>query len=139
MDGSKGVYDMGDPSELDKALAEMVQVRAELAELPRSAYERRNELHARLADLRALAAQAEELSASDIEALRDRLRRLEMDLEQRLGARVSQSAAAQTGRGGGIDPWFVHQLNRRIDQGTGVVELRAEIRKTKARLADIDG
>jgi hypothetical protein len=47
---------------------------------------------------------------------------------------VSQSAAAQTGRGGGIDPWFVHQLNRAIDKGTGVAELKDEIRKIKALL-----
>lgn len=129
---------MGDPLDLDAVLADMVRVRAKIAELPRSAYEQRNALHARLAELRTAAARARQPSESDTEALRDRLRRLETQLEQRLGTRVSQSAAAQTGRGGGIDPWFVHQLNRRIDQGTGVAELRAEIRRVRAQLADAD-
>jgi hypothetical protein len=119
---------------LDEVLAEMVRVRRELAELARSAYERRNALHARLAELRGLAADAREPSATDVEALHSRLRRLESELERWLGSRVSQSAAAQTGRGGGIDPRFVHQLNRAIDKGTGVAELKAEIRKIRALL-----
>jgi hypothetical protein len=125
---------MGNDLTLDEVLAEMVRVRGELAELPRSAYERRNTLHARLAELRGLAADAQEPSATDVEALRSRLRRLESELERRLGSPVSQSAAAQTGRGGGIDPRFVHQLNRAIDKGTGVAELKAEIRNIRALL-----
>lgn len=126
-----------DPT-LDDILAEMVQVRNELAELPRSDHERRVELNSRIAELRKLAAASHEPSASDIEAKRARLRRLESELENRLGNRVSQSAAAQTGRGGGIDPWFVHQLNRQIDRGLGVDQLRAEIEELRSLVADHD-
>ena len=90
--------------------------------------------NARLAELRTLAAEVQEPSASDVEALRFRLRRLEAELKRRLEARVSQSAGAQTGKGGGIDPWVVHQLNRAIDKGTGVAELKAEISKIRSLL-----
>jgi hypothetical protein len=127
---------MDEEPTLDEVLAEMVEVRQVLAELSRADHEQRNALNARLAGLRAIAARTRPQLPTDREALRLRLRRLEAELRRRIGSHVSQSAAAQTGYGGGIDPSFVHRLNRQIDKGLGVEELKAEIQTVRSLLSD---
>lgn len=95
----------------------------------------RIELEARLTELRALAAGLDRGAGSGRVALEAHLRNLERRLEQILDGHLSQSAAAQTGRGGGIDPEYVHRLNRQIDEGAGVDALRADIARVR-RLLD---
>lgn len=127
---------MGRDLILDKVLAELLAVRSELFELPSSAFERRAVLQGRLTELRALAADVRTPSPTDLEALRVQLGRLETELERRLGNRLSHSTAAQTGRGGGIDPKYAHTLNGQIDKGLGVAELKAEIHKIRTLLSN---
>jgi hypothetical protein len=103
---------------------------------PHSAFERRAVLHDRLTELRARAAELRISSPADQEGLEVRLRYLETELKRRLGYRLSPSAGAQTGRGGAIDPKYVHVLNRQIDKGQDVAELKAEISKIRTLLAD---
>jgi hypothetical protein len=121
---------------LEEVLAELAATNAELSSLPRDAFEQRAILHSRLNELRGVAAELRTQPPTDRAALRDRLTRLETELQHRLRYRVSSSAAAQTGMGGGIDPEFVHALNRQIDQGQGVAQLKAEIDRIKALLAN---
>lgn len=120
----------------DLIRAELASVHADLAELPASAFEQRAVLRDRLSELRALVAELRAASPTDRDGLKVRLRRLEAELERRLAYRVSPSAGAQTGRGGGMDPEYVHILNRQIDQGQDVAELKAEIRRIRTLLSD---
>lgn len=116
---------------------ELARIQEELGDLPEDAFVDRLWLRERQADLRAEARRLASASASaESEAdLRDRLRRLRLELERRSSGRVSHAAAAQTGRGGGIDPAMAHELNRRIDEGTGIEGLRREIRELERRLS----
>jgi hypothetical protein len=38
--------------------------------------------------------------------------------------------------GGGLDPEFVHALNREIDKGQGVADLQAQIARIRALLSN---
>ena len=92
-------------------------------------------LEARLVELRSLAAALERGSGSGRVALQTHLHNLERRLQDIVEGHLSHSAAAQTGRGGGIDPEYVHRLNRQIDEGAGVDALRADIARVRRLLA----
>jgi len=111
----------------------------QLLELPEDAFDARLDLRQRQLELRAEASRlaATSRSAESKTSMRDRLQRLRHELDSRMNGRISHTAAAQTGQGGGIDPMLVHELNRRIDEATGVDDLRKEIRDLERRLAEI--
>ena len=120
---------------LEAAIAELFAVNTELAGLPTDAFEQRVRRQSRLTELRALVAELRTQTPKDRDALRDRLRRLETELSHRLHYRISHTTAGQTGMGGGIDPEYVHALNKEIDQGQGVTQLQEEIGRIRAALA----
>ena len=122
-------------SSFEEAMAELLAITDELAKLPPDAFERRAELQSRLTDVRAHVAELRAETPSDRAGLEAHLERLEAELGHRLQKRISHLAAGQTGMGGGLDPEFVHALNREIDKGQGVAELRAEIERIRAMLA----
>jgi hypothetical protein len=121
-------------SELDVILAEMAELREEHSRLPPFAFDRRVEVQNRLTALHASAASLRSPVAADQEAGRARLARLTAELQRRLAQRVTHSAAAQTGQGGGIDPEYVHTLSRQLDASLELSELKAEIHRLTTNL-----
>lgn len=115
----------------DDIYREVLRVRAILEELPASDVEERARLEARLADLRVLAQQEQLTRHRDRSELENHLHRLEQRLRLAVDGHISQSAAAQTGRGGGMDPEYVHRLNSQVDEGMNVAALRAEIARIR--------
>ena len=121
---------------LEEAIAELFAVNIELDRLPTHDFDQRAALQSRLTELRAIIADLRTQTPTDRDALRDRLRRLETELKHRLHHRISHMTAGQTGMGGGVDPEFVHALNKEIDQGQGVTQLQDEIARIRTTLAD---
>jgi len=74
----------------------------------------------------------------DLESLRRRIREIDQKIESAVGNRLSASAAAQTGRGGGIDPRYVHMMNRKLDAAAGMDELKKERDRLRARLNSLE-
>jgi hypothetical protein len=121
---------------LDEAVAELLALRADLFSLPAEAFERRLELQTRLTEVRAVVAELRTQTPTEHTALRNHLNRLETEIGRRKHNRISHLAAGQTGMGGGLDPEFVHALNREIDKGQGVADLQAEIARIRALLSN---
>lgn len=119
----------------EEAIAELLATNAELDALPPGAFERRVELQSRLTEMRARVAELHTQTPADRAALRNRLNRLETELKHRLHHRISHITAGQTGMGGGLDPEYVHALNKEIDRGQGVGQIQEEIAKIRAMLA----
>lgn len=115
----------------DEIFTETLEIRSRLDRLDDES--ERIRLEERLTELRALAVALD--GGSGRVGLEAHLHNLERRLQRILDGHLSQSAAAQTGRGGGIDPEYVHRLNRQIDEGAGVDALRADIARVR-RLLD---
>lgn len=115
----------------DEIYAEVLRVRALLEQLPALEVEERARLESRLAELRTVAQREQLTRHRDRSELENHLRRLEDRLRLALDGHVSQSAAGQTGRGGGIDPEYVHRLNSQVDEGMNVAGIRAEIARIR--------
>jgi hypothetical protein len=122
---------------LDAIRVELSAIQLRLLELPEDAFGDRLDLRQRQAELRRESRQlsADSSHAESDTAVREHLQSLRRELSERLGGRISHTAAAQTGRGGGIDPGLVHDMNRRIDKGRGVDALRRQISALERRLA----
>ncbi|MFQ5555192.1 MAG: hypothetical protein ACE5GC_07485 [Acidimicrobiia bacterium] len=125
---------------INDLLARINEVDERLAALPREAFgERltlREERKALTARLRVEGATLRD--EKDDAAIRRRIAVLEHRIEEARGNRLSASAAAQTGRGGGIDPRFVHAMNAKLDEAAGVAELHKELQRLRVRLARLD-
>lgn len=122
--------------DLDEVRRELARISAELAEpFDGSDLGHRLDLKERQQELRTLAREAAD--ASDPEALMQRAEQLERRLEEMAKRRLSGSSIGGSGGqgGGGIDPYEASELNRRIDEGSGVAELRAELDRVRARLS----
>lgn len=126
---------MTTPPTPDDIFRETVAVRQRLQELSSDDHHERSRLEDRLAELRSQAAEIEREAGMGRESLQAHLGNLERRLRDILDGHLSQSAAAQTGRGGGLDPEHVHRLNRQIDEGAGVDGLRETIARVR-RLLD---
>lgn len=127
--------------DLDRVLAELSEVASELSDLPDNAFEERFELRQRQEELRAasrelLAESGDILSADEA---RIQLTRLEAERDKYFGTRLSHSAGAQTGQGGGIDPKYVHDMHRRMDAAFDLDGVNAEIDRLRRRLAKLEG
>jgi hypothetical protein len=121
---------------IDSLVAELAEIHTRLSELPEGSFPERAALRDRRALLRKEARELGNAStATHPAAAHDRLTYLKAELNRRMGGRLSQSAGAQTGVGGGIDPKFVHRINRKIDDATNVEELRGEIWSLERMLA----
>ncbi len=124
--------------DLTDVIVELADVQAALATAPEDDYEARADLRSRQDALRAEAAKvrdAQPLDALGEAELRGRLERLERQRDRHLSAHIGHSAAAQTGEGGGIDPKYVHDLHRQMDEAAGLAELEEEIRRLRNALA----
>jgi hypothetical protein len=126
----------GPPGDLDEIRRELVAIMDGLAALPADAYLERAELKARREELRAQAARFAAADETDRARIRERIKFLERRRDEILSGTVSQSAGAQTGMGGGIDPEYVHRLNRDIKAGGGLAGIDAELERLRRILAD---
>ncbi len=123
--------------DLSVVIGELADVQARLAAAPENDFGGRAGLRSRRDALRAEAAElrsATPLDALDEAELRARLQRLEEQRDRHLSTHVTASAAAQTGHGGGIDPEYVHQLHRQMDEAAGLEAIEEEIRRIRNAL-----
>lgn len=128
---------MGTVEDLIRLLSD---VTARLETIPADAYGERITLREEERELRGRLREAGNLLSGpeDLESLRRRIREIEHRIEAAVGNRLSASAAAQTGRGGGIDPRDVHMLNRKLDAAAGMANLRKERDRLRARLTSLE-
>ncbi len=125
--------------DLDEVLRELGDIQDRLNELPHDAFAERAELRERQEELRSAARRAsDDMSDPDtVEGIAQQIRHLEHRRDQVLGNRLSPSAAAQTGMGGGIDPEYVHQMNRQLAEAADLEGIEAELSRLRARLRSI--
>ena len=115
-------------------------VTARLETLPADAYGERVTLRQEERELRGRLREAGNALSGpeDIASLRRRIREIERRIDAALGNRLSASAAAQTGRGGGIDPRYVHMMNRKLDAAAGMDDLKKERDRLRFRLSSLE-
>lgn len=107
--------------DVDKVFRVLSDVAARLSALPEDALEERFALRQRQEELRAvsrdlLARTGDILSADE---LRMQLRQLEAERDRFFtDTRMSHAAGGQTGLGSGIDPKYVHEMHRRMDEAS---------------------
>ena len=115
---------MEDPFELE---IELATVRAELEALPADAFNERITLRDRIIELEAAKAAATPPARKSLRTELERLRAKHHELSR---TRMDPSNAhGGLGLAGGIDPNFLHQANRRIDEMTGIKDVEARIRE----------
>lgn len=122
-------------ADVEAVRRELVEIMDRLAALPADAYDERSRLRDRREALRARAAGLAVPDETDRDRMLERVAFLERRRDEILERTVSRSAGAQTGMGGGIDPEYVHRLNRDIKDGGGLAEVDAELRRLR-RLLD---
>ena len=120
--------------ELDDLIAELASIRSRLDELGDDNFGERAELVERRNELRLMARRLAGADPQTVEGISQRIRFLEQRRDQILGNRLSQNAAAQTGMGGGIDPEYVHRMNRQIAEAGGLDEITQELRRLRDAL-----
>ena len=125
---------------INDLLARITDIDDRLAALPADAFDERITLREDRSALTALLrSEGAALSdAKDLAAIRRRVAVLEHRIEEARGNRLSASAGAQTGRGGGIDPRYVHAINAKLDEAAGVAELRKELQRLRFKLAGLE-
>ncbi|MDH3729923.1 MAG: hypothetical protein OES13_02185 [Acidimicrobiia bacterium] len=128
--------------DLDEVLVELSDVAAKLSDLPVDALEERFHLRQRQEELRAISRQllSEKGDLLSADELQVQLGRLEEERDRYLSeTRLSHSAGAQTGQGGGIDPKVVHDMHRSMDKAFDLDGVNAEIDRLRRRLARLEG
>ncbi len=73
-----------------------------------------------------------------IDQLRRRIKEVEGQLEDHFGNRLSHTSGGQTGFGGGLDPKYLHAMNRAMDKSGDLEGKRAELRRLKDQLARLE-
>ena len=123
------------------ALRELADVQRQLGEVDPTNFALRQELRDRETALR-----EEVRSYSDnwtdhlsIDQLRRRIAELESRLEDHYGNRLPHTSGGQTGFGGGLDPQVLHQMNRAMDRSNDLDGMKAELRRLKDQLANLEG
>lgn len=133
MTSSDGPTDLTD---LDDIRRELTVLAERLDALPRDAYDERLTVKMRQSELREAArriAMAGDILSADqlerqIEVLRSRI-------EAHYGNRLSHSSGPQSGMGGGLDPRYLHEMNRAMDAIGDIDRRKAELRRLEDRLA----
>ena len=126
----------------DELLTELSEVAARLAELPADALEERFRLRQRQEELRAVARNqlAETGDILSADEARLRLAHLTSRRDRYLDdTRMSHLAGAQTGQGGGVDPKYVHDMHRRMDELFDLDGINAEIGRLQRLVARLEG
>ena len=126
-------------AEIDDVLSELAALEDELLAADEDDFALRLELRQRQEELRARARElAAEHTPESEEQLHRKLEHLKRRRDEHVATRLPQSSAAQTGMGGGIDPGYVHEMNRAMAETFGLEELETEIRRLEEELAEYD-
>ena len=128
-----------DPDAIRQQLAEVAD---QLARLPEDAFEERFQLRQRQEGLRAQAREALATTGDLLSAdeARSRLEQLKGQRQRFLDdTRLSHLAGAQTGQGGGIDPKYVHDMHRRMDEAFDLDGVNAAIARLERLIAKLAG
>ena len=124
-----------DGEALDDIRRELSVLAERLDTLPGDAFAERLELRMRQDELRDLVrrhAVAGDLMSAD--QLERRIADLRRRIESHYGNRLSHSSGPQTGLGGGLDPKYLHEMNRAMDEANDIEGLKTELRKLEDRL-----
>jgi hypothetical protein len=131
----------GTPRPVEDVLRELAEVQDELLAAPSDDFARRADLLARQDALRAEAAEARTAVPDNLSAeqLEQRVEYLEAEIVRHLESRPAASAGAQTGMGGGIDPYFLQEMNQKAAVAFGLEEKQTELQRLRARLGELRG
>lgn len=127
--------DQIDGDALDEIRRELTLLAERLDQLPSDAFGERLEIRMRQDELRESVrrhALAGDLMSAD--QLERRITELRHRIEAHYGNRLSSSSGPQTGLGGGLDPKYLHQMNRAMDEAGDIEGLKTELRKLEDRL-----
>ncbi len=126
---------------LEEVLAALADVQDELLATPDDDFAARAALSNRQDALRLEASRARSSLPRDltIEQLEEQIDHLEAEILQHLDTRPSASAAGQTGRGGGIDPEYLHKMHAQMAKSFGLDQKQEQLQQLKVRLAELRG
>ncbi len=123
-----------------ETLRSLTDVQAALAELADDDFDRRQELHEREKTLRAAlrSFSAPGTDEDSIDQLKRSIAEAERRIEDHFGNRLSHTSGAQTGYGGGLDPKYLHQMNRAMDSANDLAGMKAELSRLKDKLKTLE-
>ncbi len=128
---------------LEEILTELSEVQDALIEAAPDDFATRAELSNRQDTLRLQAREARSEISDDLSAeqLEREVERLEDELLRYLDTRPSASAGHGGGGrgGGGIDPWYLHEMHRKMDASFGFEEKKERLRTLKVRPTELSG
>ena len=126
-------------ADLDDIRTELIVLAERLQRLPADAFNERLTIRMRQEELREAVRTAQThalagdmMSADQIERRIDGLRER---IRQHYGNRLSSSSGPQSGMGGGLDPKYLHQMNRAMDAANDITGKKDELRHLEERLA----
>lgn len=131
---------LGDRDDFNLLLRELDDVKRQLAETDATDFARRATLRERETELR------EEVRSFSqgwtdhlsIDQLRRRIGVLEQQIEAHYGNRLPHTSGGQTGFGGGLDPRYLHEMNRAMDKSGDIEGKKAELRRLKDQLTRLE-
>lgn len=124
-----------DGEALDDIRRELMVLAERLDRLPTDAFDERLDVRMRQDELREIVrrhAVAGDLMSAD--QLERRVTELRSRIEAHYGNRIAHSSGPQTGLGGGLDPKYLFQMNRAMDEAGDIDGLKEELRKLEDRL-----
>lgn len=127
--------------DLTWALRELTHVQDELAATPEDDFANRQRLREREKELRSRLRAFNETWTDhlSIDQIERRIAVLEARIEAHYGNRLSHTAGAQTGMGGGLDPTVLHQMNRAMDKSNDIAGMKAELTRLEDKLRSMRG
>lgn len=121
-------------------LRALAAVQAELTTVADDDIDRRQALQAReealRTDLRSFSAPGTD--EESIDQLKRSIAEAERRIEDHYGNRLSHTSGAQTGYGGGLDPKYLHQMNRAMDSANDLAGMKAELSRLKHKLNTLE-
>lgn len=124
-----------DGETLDEIRRELTLLAERLDRLPKDAFGERLTVRMRQDELREIVrrhALAGDIMSAD--QLERRITELRSQIEDHYGNRLAHSSGPQTGLGGGLDPKYLFQMNRAMDEAGDIDGLKAQLRKLEDRL-----
>ncbi len=121
-------------------LRALTAVQAELSESSEEDLDRRHGLREREETLRAAlrSFSAPGTDEDSIDQLKRSIAEAERRIENHFGNRLSHTSGAQTGYGGGLDPKYLHQMNRAMDSANDLAGMKAELSRLKDKLKTLE-
>lgn len=125
----------------DDVRTELASVAARLQDLPEDAREERARLRERQQALRQQAGEdaVTDPAAATLEELRHREADLERRIERAVDQRVPAASIGGGDMGGAVHPYEAQELNRQIDDSSGLEQLRNELSRVRRAIEAREG